>query len=118
MVRIVLGIVTASLAGWSAAAGSHPNLGNTLATQHELVAARPYDAEAHNDLGNLLVLDGRYEEAREAYGKAIELAPTSTLPRFNLGMLLRQIGRSKDAVAVAMELIIPEIAHTLSIAQS
>ena len=97
-VGLVLGLFSLALAGTMAAAGSPPNLGETLAAQLDLVAEQPHDAEAHNDLGNLLVLDGRYQEAEEAYAKAIELAPENTLPRFNLGMLLQQIGRSRDAV--------------------
>ncbi|MEM7582395.1 MAG: tetratricopeptide repeat protein [Acidobacteriota bacterium] len=61
------------------------------------MAERPYDAEVYNDLGNLLILDHRLEEAEDAYRKAIELEPANTLARFNLGVLLAQEGRTREA---------------------
>lgn len=100
MARTVLGILSVSLlALLSVAATPPPNLQKTLAAQRELAASQPYDASVHNDLGNLLVLDGRYDEAEEAYRSAIAVAPESAQPRFNLGVLLQQLDRRKEALA-------------------
>ncbi len=88
-----------------AASVTPPNLAKTLAAQQQLVADRPYDAEVHNDHGNLLVLVGRHDEAGEAYRRAIELAPGDTLARYNLGILLQQTGRSREALATFQDLL-------------
>ncbi|MCP3959244.1 MAG: tetratricopeptide repeat protein [bacterium] len=100
MARTAFAILSATLvAVLTVAAGSPPNLGEALAAQRQLVSDQPYDAAAHNDLGNLLVLDGDHEEATEAYRKAIELDAESALPRFNLGVLLQQNGLRRQAQA-------------------
>ncbi len=100
LVRSALGVLgVLSLAALTVAASSPPNLAETLAAQQDLAADRPYDAEVHNDHGNLLMLAGHQEEAEQAYRRAIELAPDSALARFNLGILLQQSGRKKDALA-------------------
>ncbi len=98
LARYVLGISSVvMLFVWNATASTPSHLSHTLKAQQDVVADRPYDSEAYNDLGNLLALDERHSEAEEAYRKAIELAPTDTLARFNLGVLLQQEGRSRDA---------------------
>ncbi len=100
VIRFVLGSLSIlALVVLSAAADTLPNLAKALVAQQELVADRPYDAEIHNDYGNLLVLAGRSQEAGEAYRRAIELAPDATLARYNLGVLLQQSGRWKRALA-------------------
>ncbi len=88
-----------------------PNLTKALAAQQQQVAERPYDAEVHNDHGNLLVLAGRHEEAGEAYRRAIELAPGAALARYNLGVLLQQTGRSKEALAEFQNLLEIDARH-------
>ena len=98
MFKSILGPVgIVLLAALTTAAGPPPNLGQTLKAQQELTLERPHDPEVHNDFGNLLVLDGRLQEAEEAYRRAIDLEPTNTLARFNLGVLLQQSGRAGDA---------------------
>ena len=100
MLRVVLGIFgVSSLFVAADAATTPPNLAKALAAQQEQVAARPHDPEVHNDHGNLLMLAGRMEEASSAYRRAIEIAPDSALPRFNLGVLLQQSGRWRQAMA-------------------
>ncbi len=74
-----------------------PNLSRALAEQFELVAEEPDVAAVHNDLGNLLVLAGRNEEAEEAYRDALALDPDDVSAHFNLGVLLQQTGRWRDA---------------------
>ncbi len=97
LIRIALGSLGVLSLALSVAAGAPPNLATTLAAQQELLADRPYDAEVHNDHGNLLMLAGRMEEAEAAYQRAIELAPDSALAHFNIGVLWQQSGRWKDA---------------------
>ncbi len=98
LARYVLGISSVVMfVVWNVAASTPSHLSHTLKAQEDVVAERPYDAEVYNDLGNLLALDDRHQEAEEAYRKAIELAPTDTLARFNLGVLLQQEGRWRDA---------------------
>ncbi len=94
-----------------AASASPLNLDRALAAQQETVAERPYDAEVHNDHGNLLVLAGRHEEAGDAYRRAIELAPGETLARYNLGILLQQTGSIKQALAAFQDLLAIDARH-------
>lgn len=75
-----------------------PNLAETLEVQRALVAEYPQDARVWNDLGNLLVLAGRTEEAEQAYGRALELEPAKTSARFNLGLLQQQKGKYRKAL--------------------
>lgn len=91
-------VFVSSLVVLTVGASVPPNLDITLEAQRGLVAERPYDAQVHNDLGNLLILDGKKDEAEAAYRRAIELAPEETLARFNLGVLLQQDGRWRDAL--------------------
>ena len=81
-----------------------PNLERALAIQQQRVAERP-DAASLNDLGNLLVLASRHEEAEEAYRRAIELSPADTSVRFNLGLLLQQMGRDRAAQTEYREIL-------------
>ncbi len=112
VVRITLGSLSVLLlVVLTSAAGTPPNLVNTLAAQQKLVTDRPYDAEVHNDHGNLLVLAGRHQEAGDAYRRAIELAPATTLARYNLGVLLQQSGQWKQAQAEFQSLLEIEPRH-------
>ncbi len=87
-----------------------PNLDSALKAQAELVASQPGSPVALNDLGNLLVLAGRYAEAEDAYHAAIALAAEDPAPRFNLALLLQQTGRAQEAEAelVALLAAVPE----------
>jgi len=73
-----------------------PNLDKALEAQRHRVAGSP-SAAAYNDLGNLLVLADRLDEAETAYLRAVELAPAETAAHFNLGVLYQQLGRGRDA---------------------
>lgn len=52
----------------------------------------PEDAEAHNNLGNTMVLLGNVEEAEVCYRRAIALNPGHASAHKNLCMLLRKNG--------------------------
>ena len=75
-----------------------PNLSKALEAQQMLVAQKPGDSDALNDLGNLLVMARRYPDAEQAYRQAVELAPDNADHRFNLGLLLQQMGKLDEAV--------------------
>jgi hypothetical protein len=76
-----------------------PHLGAALAEQRQLSQQRPNDAGVWNDLGNLLVLRGDFDEAEIVYIRAIELDPSSTAARFNLALLRQQSGDLDWAIA-------------------
>ena len=77
-----------------------PHLGEALAEQRNLAAARPADAGVWNDLGNLLALSGNLDEAESAYERSLELDPGSVQALFNLGLLRQQRG---DLVGAASD---------------
>lgn len=74
-----------------------PNLNRALAEQYALVHEEPEVATVRNDLGNLLVLAGRIEEAEAAYRDALTLDPEYVSAHFNLGLLMQQTGRWREA---------------------
>ncbi len=96
---LVTGLAATGFAALSTPPTPPPNLGRAIAAQQAQVAENPSDAQARNDLGNLLVLDGRSAEAEAAYRNALELAPDLTSAHYNLGLLLAQKGERKEAAA-------------------
>jgi hypothetical protein len=52
-----------------------------------LIAAFPTDVDAYNQLGRALMELGRYAEAKEAYGKALELQPNNAIAKKSLERL-------------------------------
>jgi|SRR5829696_347923 len=75
-----------------------PNLSKALEAQRRLVTERPQDASVHNDLGSLLLLAERTEEAEAAYRRAIELDPDKVSALFNLAQLLQQRKEKREAL--------------------
>jgi len=86
-----------SLAALAAIAAAPPNLPKALAAQRQLAGERPADAGVQNDLGNLLLLARRTDEAEAAYRRALELDPKRTSALFNLALLEQDKGRLKEA---------------------
>jgi Tfp pilus assembly protein PilF len=89
--------LVAALAALAAIAATPPNLAKTIEAQQRLAAERPQDAGVFNDLGNLLALANRPDEAEAAYRRAVELDPQRASALFNLGLLLVQKGGHKEA---------------------
>ncbi len=81
-----------------ASASAPPNLDRALEVQLSLARESPGDSEVQNDLGNLLVLDGRLDEAEGAYRRALELDETKVSARFNLALLLQNKGKTFRAL--------------------
>jgi tetratricopeptide (TPR) repeat protein len=52
-----------------------------------IIAVFPNDVDAYNRLGKALTEIGRYSEAREAYGKTLELDPINSIAQKNLARL-------------------------------
>lgn len=94
---IALALVPA-LVALTAASVTPPNLDRALETQRALAAEYPDDPRVFNDLGNLLVMGGRLDEAEEAYLHAIELDPDRASSHFNLALLLQQAGQLRPAL--------------------
>ncbi|KPK47029.1 MAG: hypothetical protein AMJ77_04365 [Dehalococcoidia bacterium SM23_28_2] len=57
------------------------------AVNRAIIAVFPNDVDAYNRLGKALTQIGRYSEAREAYGKALELDPLNSIAQKNLSRL-------------------------------
>lgn len=74
-----------------------PNIDMAVEAQRALIVERPYDAQVHNDMGNLMTLVERWDDAEVSYGRAIELAPTEPSARFNLALLHFQQGSLAQA---------------------
>lgn len=62
-----------------------------------LAATDDRDASAWNNLGNVLLLAGRYGEAEPAYARAMVLAPNFSFAAANRAAALYQLGRDADA---------------------
>lgn len=75
-----------------------PNLGKAIEEQQRLLSERPQDPAVYNDLGNLLVLASRPDEAEEAFRKAVELAPDRASALFNLALLQQQRGELRESL--------------------
>jgi hypothetical protein len=86
------------IVGITAFAAVPPNLSKALEAQRRLVTERPQDAAVHNDLGSLLLLAERTEEAEAAYRRAIELDPEKVSALFNLAQLLQQRNEKREAL--------------------
>lgn len=58
----------------------------------------PHDQFAYFNLGVALFGEGDLAGARQAYEKAIQLAPAFLQPRFNLGLVLERLGQPDAAL--------------------
>jgi cytochrome c-type biogenesis protein CcmH/NrfG len=74
------------------------NVDSQVQFLHNVVKEDPKNVSAWVKLGNVTMDAQRFEEAVEAYGKALELDPTDTDVRVDQGICYRRIGRSDKAV--------------------
>jgi tetratricopeptide (TPR) repeat protein len=65
---------------------------------HRALALDPLHADAHVNLGRLLQLDGRIEEAIEHYRAALRDGSTDPTAAFNLGTALETLGRAAESI--------------------
>ncbi|MBN1772977.1 MAG: trypsin-like peptidase domain-containing protein [Deltaproteobacteria bacterium] len=89
------------LLDFAVAAYRHGERTAALSYVQAAVAGDPQLASAHNLLGVLLRQEGRYEEARKHYERALGLLPDYAPARHNLGLLTGELGRRGRAAAVA-----------------
>jgi len=89
----------------AALAAAPPNLSHALEEQKRLAAQRPQDAAVFNDLGNLLLLARKPDEAEQAYRKAVELDPKRTSALFNLGLLHQQHNEPRQALELYRQVL-------------
>ena len=82
----------------AAVATSPGYLLDAIAAQKTLSLQSPGDADILNDLGNLLVMAGRFSEAEETYRIAVGLEPANTTSRYNLALVLMEQGETKQAM--------------------
>jgi len=73
------------------------NLSDSIRAQQRLVDRRPQNPGLVNDLGNLLYLDSRLDEAEDAYRRSLELNPDYISARYNLALLLQKTERYRRA---------------------
>jgi tetratricopeptide (TPR) repeat protein len=59
----------------------------------------PDQAEAHNNLANVLWHRGRLRDAAAEYEKALALHPDYAAAHFNLGEVFREMGEPREAIA-------------------
>lgn len=100
-----LALACVAVAVVAALAAVPPNLGKAIEEQRRLVAERPRDPAVYNDLGNLLILASRPDEAEEAYRKAVELAPERVSALFNLAMLQQQRGELRESLRLYRQVL-------------
>ena len=72
----------------------------------------PYHAGAHNNLGSLLLAEGRLDEAAGHFQASLENDPDNRLARFNLGRVLVAQGRLAEAIAELQRIVTPEDEET------
>jgi Flp pilus assembly protein TadD len=71
---------------------------NTFALFEHAIAVTQGNYIAHNNLGQALASEGRFDEAIEHYKKALETDPDPGLAHSNLGAALAELGRFEEAM--------------------
>lgn len=74
--------------------GKYPEL--SIQSYRAALEKDPYNAHFWKDLGNTLMLQGRFKEAEEAYRKSLEILPGAGI-HLNMGILYRKTGDLKSA---------------------
>ena len=69
------------------------------------IAAHPFEAMFHNNLGNVCIERGRFDEAEALYRKAFALDAARLDALNNLGVLLGQRGRHDEAEPMLLQVV-------------
>ena len=77
----------------------------------QTIAVNPQHADAHNNLGQILERERRFDEATAEYRQAVESQPAFRLARFNLGRMLIALDRAADAIVELAKLTEPRDAE-------
>jgi len=78
----------------------------------QAIQVNPYYAEAHDNLGYLLAMQGHFDEALAQYRKAVEDRPDFRLARFHLGQIFVNQGKYADALREFLKILTPDDAST------
>ncbi len=87
---------------WHLLALAEKALGHLTAAQQALEQAillQPAATESRNNLGNLLLAQGRYEQAIDQFRQALSLAPENYAAALNLGNAFARLGDTEQAIA-------------------
>jgi tetratricopeptide (TPR) repeat protein len=82
-----------------------------------ILAIDPGQAVAHNAVAWILQGSGRYDEAREHLGAAIQLQPDFATARFNLGVLHEDLGELAEAEALYRSTLLCDPTHATALAR-
>ena len=74
-------------------------LAEAAAAYRQILMLLPNNAEAHNNLGNVLIDQGQVDEAAAQYERAVALKPTLFQAHNNLGNILWKQGHLERAAA-------------------
>jgi tetratricopeptide (TPR) repeat protein len=85
-------------AGLAASRDDVDPVADALTEQRAVVAERPDDAGALNDLGNLLLLSGDSANAERAYREALRVDSNHVTALFNLSLIEQRRGESESAM--------------------
>ena len=85
---------------WALAYRQPPDALESEKAAREAIRLEPARFMAEYHLGRALYLQGRYQEAREAFEKAKELSPTSSIPVLGLAQLYLAQGGAAQAVGL------------------
>jgi Flp pilus assembly protein TadD len=84
---------------------AHLGLGTLLLSRKDIAGAirhlrlAPESAQAHNNLGAALKIEGQLDAAAEAFRRALQIQPGYANARFNLGTTFAAQGRPEEAAA-------------------
>ncbi|MGA3066578.1 MAG: tetratricopeptide repeat protein [Tepidisphaeraceae bacterium] len=84
---------------------TQPTIQRSLDLLRRAVAADPGDAEAHNNLGSALTIQGQLDDAIAAFRRAIALKPNFPQAFNNLGSALTLHGKLEEAIAAYRQAI-------------
>lgn len=95
-------------------AASDGDLVRAEALYRQLLGMRPGHAECHNNLGNVLLAQGRLDEALAAFDSALAIGLDHPNVHYNRGNALKQAGRLAEAMAAYRRTLIQSPSYTMA----
>ena len=92
----------------------HGNKVEGLAMMELAVHLKPDYFDAHNNLGNVLVKEGRLEDAADHFHQCCQLNPTVAGPLVNLGTVLKKQGDIPGAIQSCLKALQLEPQHPIA----
>ena len=91
--------------------GRNPAAGNDIRFLRDMVAKNPDNINAWIKLGNVFMDTQQYNEAINAYQKALEINPDITNVRVDMGTCYRRIGKPEKALEEYKKAIAQDPSH-------